>query len=271
MSRIRRIFLTGLAALFPILITVFLLHWLYSQLDRTIGQRVNAVCRTVLVQRPDLFRTVFPSAEPDVVNAAEARQAYAEENFPSYVGLGIGILVVVITVYAIGLIVRGYVGSRIVNRVDRFFERFPVIKAIYPHARQVADFLFGSRNRIGFRRVVAVQYPRRGLYTVGFLTGDGLKDVQEHAGQDLVSVFIPTSPAPLTGFVILAPREDVMDLDMGVEEAIRFCMTAGMAASRKQRPWKDSRRFTPEALEGMVESNAGDVSEAEPEADEDTS
>ncbi|MFW5923230.1 MAG: DUF502 domain-containing protein [Planctomycetota bacterium] len=235
MSRFRRTFLTGVAALFPILITVFLLSWLYAQLDRTIGHNVNSVCRRVLVERRDLFEMVFPSAGEEVAGNEEARLEYAEENFPGFVGLSIGIVGVLLVVYGIGLIVRGYVGARLVSRVDGFFERFPVIKSIYPHARQVADFLFGSHNRLGFRRVVSVQYPRRGIYTMGFLTGDGLKEIQENAGQNLVSVFIPTSPAPMTGFVIQVPEGEVQELDMGIEQAVRFCVTAGMVSDPRQR------------------------------------
>jgi uncharacterized membrane protein len=275
MSNFRRTFLTGLAALFPILITVFLLTWLYAQLDWMIGSRVNGVCKRVLVQNPDWFDAFFPEAGPEVLEDEDARREHAKENFPGLIGNSIGIVAALIFVYFIGLAVRGYFGARIVRRVDGFFERFPLIKSIYPHARQVADFMFGSRERMGFRHVVAVQYPRRGLYTVGFLTGDGLKDVQEHAGQDLVAVFIPTSPAPLTGFVILAPREDVTDLDMSVEEAIRFCMTAGMVAAPRQRPWKNQDEYLVvppgglQPLEEGPEQTGEQISEEDAEAGQD--
>ncbi len=234
-SGFRRTFLTGLAALFPILITVFLLSWLYGQIDRTVGRRVNGVCRSVLVNHTALFKTVFPGAPPDVLEDPERRKEYAEEKFPGFVGVSIGILLALVIVYLIGFLLRSYLGARLMDAVDRFFERFPVIKAIYPHARQVANFLFGPRDRVGFRRVVAVQYPRHGIYAIGFRTGEGLRDVQQKAGQDLVAVFIPTSPAPVTGFVILVPRDEVMDLEMSVEEALRFCMTAGMVAAPNQR------------------------------------
>ncbi len=267
MSRFRRTFLTGLAALFPILITVFLLSWLYGQLDRTIGQRVNTVCKEVLVSRPDLFEDVFPAAGSEVVNSPQRRQAYADENFPSFLGVSIGIVGVLLFVYFIGLVVRGYVGSRLVSRVDRFFERFPVIKSIYPHARQVADFLFGTHNRLGFRRVVAVQYPRRGIYTVGFLTGDGVKDVQDQSGQNLVSVFIPTSPAPMTGFVILVPVGDVMELEMGVEEAIRYTVTAGMVTASDTGKWEKQAEgvkaedVVDESMEDLVDEGGNEEEE----------
>jgi uncharacterized membrane protein len=269
MSNFRRTFLTGLAALFPILITVFLLSWLYAQIDWLIGRRVNGVCKEMLVERPALFKGFFPEAEPPVVEDEDARREYANENFPGFIGNSIGIAAALIIVYLIGIAVRSYVGSRIVRRVDRFFERFPLIKSIYPHARQVADFLFGSGQRIGFRRVVAVQYPRRGLYTVGFLTGDGLKDVQEHAGEDLVAVFIPTSPAPLTGFVIQAPRAEVMDLEMSVEEAIRFCMTAGMVAGYGQRPWQNEDEYPVLPRGDLEELEAGAEGNDEEKTDDD--
>ncbi len=106
----------------------------------------------------------------------------------------------------------------------------------YPHARQVADILFGAHGRPRFKHVVAVQYPRRGIYTVGFLTGDGLRDLAQSAGQDFVTVFIPTSPTPLTGFVIIVPRHEVKSLNMSVEDAFLLCMTAGMVTAEQQRP-----------------------------------
>ena len=229
--------LTGLAALFPILITVFLLSWLYGQLDRTIGAQVNGALKRIAVKRPGVFRLFYPEAEPEEGRTADQRADYVKEKgeFPRYVGTSIGILGALILVYVLGVFLRGYIGSRIISSVDRFFERFPVIKAIYPHARQVGDFLFGSRSGPAFNHVVAVEYPRRGTYTVGFRTGSGLKDGQERSGEDLVAVLIPPSPTPVTGFVVLVPREEVIELDMSMEEAFRFFMTAGMVAGPGQR------------------------------------
>ena len=232
----KRALLTGLAALFPILITVFLLSWLYQQLDRTIGAAVNGICQRVIVASPGLFETVFPGAAAEVVDDAGARGGYAADNFPGFVGVSIGILGALVLIYLVGVLLRSYIGKRIVGVVDRFFERFPVIKAIYPHARQVGEFLFGGQRRSRFRRAVAVEYPRKGAYTVGFLTGEGMKDIEEKAGRDFVTVFIPTSPLPLTGFVVVVPREEVTEIDMSVEETFRFCMSAGMVATAKQRP-----------------------------------
>jgi len=258
MANFKRNFLTGLAALFPILITVFLLSWLYGQIDRFIGDRVNKVCVEVLATNPALFKQVFSQAGPEVAEEVESRREYAKQYFPGYVGVGIAVVGALVLIYLAGRFLRGYIGSRVMHWVDSFFERFPVVKNIYPHARQVADFLFGQTGGKRFNTVVAVPYPRRGIYTVGFLTGDGLKDIEQRAGQSLVTVFIPTSPTPLTGFIIVLPPDEVLELNMSVDEAFRYCITAGMLASEKQRPWESQ-----EKVRGIVPS----LQEAE--ADED--
>lgn len=231
----RRNLLTGVAALFPIVITLFLFTWLYRQIDVSIGRQANAVCREVLARNPVLFRTFFGGSPEGAPETVEERRAYAEQNFPRFIGLLIGLVGVAVLVYLLGMLLRGYIGRRLMRGVDRFFERFPVIKSVYPHARQVGDFLFGQTQRRRFSRVVTVQYPRRGIYSVGFLTGKGLKSIEEQVGRDLVTVFIPTSPAPLTGFIIVVPPEEVTQLDMTVDEAFRYCITAGMLTSPRQR------------------------------------
>ncbi|MFP4026804.1 MAG: DUF502 domain-containing protein [Candidatus Brocadiia bacterium] len=270
-SSFKSTILTGLAALFPILITIFLLTWLYGQLDRTIGQKVNGVLRTAVVRNEGLFEFVFPQADAETVDDLESRKKHARQHFPAFVGTLVGFVGALVIVYVIGLFLRGYIGYRILRGVDSFFERFPVIKAIYPYARQVADLLFGSHQRVGFRHVVAVQYPRRGLYTIGFLTGEGLKDVEKVAGQSLVAVFIPTSPTPLTGFIILTPQDEVTELDMTVEEAFRFSMTAGMVASARQRPWEKNRDRTGVSGVQIPEEDLDVVEEQNFGAEEDVS
>lgn len=232
----RRNFLTGLAALFPILITIFLLSWFYRQIDVTVGKQANALCREVLVRRPTLFRVVFRGASDGDLRDRPARRAYAQEHFPRFVGVLLGLIGAALIVYLIGRLLRGYIGRRLMRMVDRFFERFPVIKTIYPHARQVGDFLFGRSGRRRFSRVVAVQYPRRGVYSVGFLTGTGVKEIKDHAGRDFVTVFVPTSPTPVTGFVIIVPPDELVYLRMSVDEAFRYFITAGMLVGDKQRP-----------------------------------
>ena len=220
--------MTGLAALFPILITVFLLSWLYSQMDNLMGSKINLVARRALSRHERVFDMAYPTAPEEVRVDTEARRDYVDEHYPYFIGGVVGIIGVAFGVLIMGFFLRGYVGNKVVNRVDNFFEKFPVVKGIYPHARKVADFLFGTREKMEFKRVVAVQYPRKGIYSLGFHTGYGVGGVQDQAGQNLVAVFIANSPVPLTGFVIMVPKSEVINLDMRVEDAIRFCISAGM-------------------------------------------
>ncbi len=228
----RRNFVTGIAALFPILVTLILFSWLYRAVDQTIGQGTNAVFQQVLARDESVFRAVFPGA-PENLGLAE-RRAYAKANFPSFVGVLFGLLVAAVVVYLTGKVLRGYIGRRAMDGVNRFFERFPVIKAVYPHARQVGDLIFGRAGRRRFSRVVAVQYPRRGIYTIGFQTGEGMTSLNTRSGKELASVFIPTSPTPITGMVVLVPVEEIVRLDMTVDEAFRYCLTAGMLVAGKR-------------------------------------
>ncbi len=232
----KRNFFTGIAALFPIVVTLFLLTWLYRQVDQTIGRGANTVFRQVLVQNQAAFDLFFPGASDEVSANPAARSAYVAGNFPRFIGVLLGLSVVAAVVYLVGKLLRGYIGARLMRAVDRFFTRFPVIKAVYPYARQVADFVFGQRDRRAFSAVVAIQYPRRGVYSLGFLTGEGLPDVEGRLGQDLVTVFVPTSPTPVTGFVILMPPEEVVSLDMTVDEAFRYFITAGVLTAGDVRP-----------------------------------
>lgn len=262
-SDFRRNLATGIAALFPVLITVFLFSWLFGHLDKTI----NGALKLAVVRHPDTFRKVYPDATAEDVANVKARRKYADDNnFPTawrISGVLVGIVVALVVVYLIGFILRGYFGTQLVRRVDRFFERFPVIKSIYPHARKVADVMFGAQGRPQFRHVVAVQYPRRGVYTVGFLTGEGLKDIEDDSGQGFVTVFIPTSPAPMTGFVIIVPRDEVTEIDMSVEEAVKFCVTAGMVANEKQRPWAAAQEEPITSVSARLERALGERDNAQ--------
>lgn len=224
----KRNFLTGLAALFPILVTMILFAWLYRQIDSTVGQAANGFFQELIVRNEQVFAAFFPGAGPEDARNLRQRRAYAQERFPPAVGVLLGLLVLAVLVYLLGKFLRGYIGGRLMRFVDRVFTRFPVIKAVYPHARNVADFVFGQRDRRGFSDVVAVQYPRKGIYSLGFVTSEGLEPVREKLDSELLTVFIPTSPTPLTGFVLLVPRDEIVSVEMTVDEAFRFFITAGM-------------------------------------------
>ncbi len=228
---LKRNFLTGLAALFPILVTIMVFVWLYGYMDATVGRAANSFFQETITRNKQMFRFVFPDAEPEVVAQVQRRRDYAAEHFPRSVGVLLGLALLVVLVYLLGRFLRGYIGERLIGYVDRFFTRFPVIKSVYPHARNVADFLFGQRQRRKFSDVVAVQYPLEGTYSLGFVTSDGLEAVSERLDQEMLTVFVPNSPAPLTGFTLLVPQDEVISLQITVDEAFRFFITAGVLTS----------------------------------------
>jgi uncharacterized membrane protein len=110
-----------------------------------------------------------------------------------------------------------------------------VIRAIYPNIKQVTDFLLTDRN-VEFSGVVAVEYPRKGVWSVGLSTGGPMKQVQGRVSDELVSVFIPSSPTPITGYVVQVPRQDVIELNMTIDEGLRFTISGGVIKPGEMLP-----------------------------------
>jgi uncharacterized membrane protein len=107
----------------------------------------------------------------------------------------------------------------------------PVVRRVYPYVKQVTDFVLPPEDhkRI-FSRVVAVEYPREGLWSVGFVTGEGLSSISQHEQRELLTVLISTSPTPITGPVVVVPKDETISLDMTIEEAVRFIVSGGVVA-----------------------------------------
>ena len=106
----------------------------------------------------------------------------------------------------------------------------PLVGRVYPAFKQITDFIFGddSEEKLSFNRVVAVEYPRKGLWSVGMVTGNTLRTIQDAAGRDCLTVFIPSSPTPFTGYVITAPVDDTVELPITVEDALKFAVSGGV-------------------------------------------
>ena len=107
--------------------------------------------------------------------------------------------------------------------------RVPVFRAVYPYVKQVTDFLVGSGEpKTHFSDVVAVEYPRKGLWSVGLVTGDTMATIQDQADQSCITVFVPSSPTPFTGYVITVPKDDTIDLPITIDQALRFTVSGGV-------------------------------------------
>ncbi len=140
----------------------------------------------------------------------------------------IGLVIAIILIYIVGLLVGSFIGRRLYHKGEELIHRVPVIRNIYPAIKQVTDFFVGQEKRPQFSAVVAVEYPRKGLWSVGLVTGETMVLIEQRAGQPCLTVFIPSSPTPFTGYVITVPKADTIDLPITIEEAIKFAVSGGV-------------------------------------------
>ncbi|MBE2215075.1 MAG: DUF502 domain-containing protein [Opitutaceae bacterium] len=214
---IRGAFLAGLIALSPILVTVFVLNWLVGQIGGN-------------------FRDFFLFFLPHGLLEGEAVPA-------AYRGLVIFGWNVVATVVALaqitllGYLTRYVAGRFLFSQTERVMERVPLIGAIYHSVKQIVE-TFSSQNRAVFQKVVLVQFPRPGMWAIGFLTNRTQGEAQARTSHELFNVFIPTTPNPTSGFLVMVPRESLVEMDMTVGEAMK-CIISGGAVTP---PWPGTAR-----------------------------
>ena len=135
-----------------------------------------------------------------------------------------------------GILVRNLFGRQIVHGLESLIRRVPVLGAVYGGAKTFSETVLTDQGR-SFKQVVMVEFPRAGIFSIGFITADDLEEVQARTEQDVTCVFVPTTPNPTTGFIVLVPRTEVVRLDMTVDEAFRMLLTLGVVVPRwKGRP-----------------------------------
>ncbi len=151
---------------------------------------------------------------------------------PEYMGIpipGIGSILTIAVVLLTGLVTANIIGQRLVRFWEGALGRIPVVKSIYYSVKQVSDTLFSSSGE-AFRKALLVEYPRKGSWTIAFLTGAPGGDPARHLGPDYVSIYVPTTPNPTSGFFLMLPRADVIELDMSVDEALKYIISMGVVA-----------------------------------------
>ncbi len=266
-SDFRTFFLKGLGILLPSLVTLGLLLWAFSFLRNNIAEPINAAVRQVVIfagpkvafdvedveDAPAWYRVSAEElaeaagGESEVAELTEVRRAAlasrvrAEslaEYWRSHWYLeAIGFVVAVIAVYLAGVFVGNYIGKRVYVRLETWLVRVPVIKQVYPNVKQIVQFLIGDEERAmpTSGKVVLVEWPRRDAWTVGLMTSGSMKTVHAMLGEECVTVFIPNSPTPFTGFTVNLPKSDVREIDMTFDEAIRFVVSGGVLVPERQR------------------------------------
>ena len=136
--------------------------------------------------------------------------------------------------YLTGKLLAAGVGRILWRSVENLIHRVPIIRNVYSSVKQVTDFAF-NENEIQFNRVVALEYPRKGIWSVGFVTGESLLDIRNASGEPMLSVLMPTSPMPATGFTISIPKSETIDLDLTIDQAIQFCVSCGVVIPEHQQ------------------------------------
>jgi len=147
----------------------------------------------------------------------------------------LGFLIAIILVYFTGFFLASFIGRTSWRATEGLLARIPLIRAVYSNVKQVTDFLLSERT-VEFSTVVAVQYPRKGIWSLGLRTGAPLDSLQERVSDRLVTVFMPSSPTPFTGYVIQVPVEDVIDLNMTLDDALRFAISGGVIKPGQDLP-----------------------------------
>jgi len=157
---------------------------------------------------------------------------------------GTGVVVAIVIVFLTGLVAANIVGRKLFDIGDAIVERIPLVSSIYSAVKQVMRTVLDDGGQ-SFKRVLLVEYPRKGLWTLGFQTGVGVGEVQHRTDRDVVTVFIPTTPNPTSGFVIMVPREDAVALDMSVEDGLKFVMSLGVVTPNWPALPKGSPKVAP--------------------------
>jgi uncharacterized membrane protein len=193
---IKRYFITGLLVLVPLFITIWVLTILIGLMDQS------------LLLLPYSWRP--------------------EAQFGMYIP-GVGALLTLGIIFFTGIVATNFFGKRIILFWEALLGRVPVVKSIYYSVKQVSDTLFADSGQ-AFRKAVLVQYPREGSWTIAFLTGKPGGDVVNHLEGDYVSVYVPTTPNPTSGFFLMMPKEDVIELQMSVDDALKYIVSMGVVA-----------------------------------------
>lgn len=148
---------------------------------------------------------------------------------------GIGLLIVFVTLTLIGFVTAGWLGRMLIRSGERLLSGMPVIRSVYSATKQIFETVLAQKST-AFREVALIEYPRKGIWTLGFLSGSTSGEVQHATSEELVNVFIPTTPNPTSGFLLFVPRKDIKVLDMSIEEGIKMVVSGGIVTPPWPRP-----------------------------------
>ena len=208
MKRLRRYLVAGILVWLPLGVTFFIVRFLIGLMDKT------------LVFIP---------------------QQYHPENLLGIGIPGLGVILTFILLLITGVLTANFVGRAFLNGWESLLDRIPVARSIYSAAKNFAEIVFSDSGN-AFSKVLLVEYPRKGIFTITFQTATEIGEVQARTGEDVVACFVPTTPNPTSGFIIVVPKKDTIELDMEVDEAVKLIMSLGVVVPK----WnKDQTRELP--------------------------
>lgn len=147
---------------------------------------------------------------------------------PAFLALFLAIL------YLLGKLMAAGIGRFFLHYVETIITQLPIIRNVYSSVKQVTDFAF-NENEMSFSSIVAVEYPRKGIWSMGFVTGEGMREIRDAAGEPILTVLMPTSPMPATGFTISVPKSETIDLNITIDQAVQFCVSCGVVIPDNQQ------------------------------------
>ena len=190
---LRRYFIAGLTVFLPVLLTIYVLVVVFNFADGFLGK---------------FIKPIFV-------------------NFFGFYFRGLSIVIFVVMIFLIGFLVTNFLGRKLYPIIEKGLLKLPFFRQVYPTMKEIAVFLF-SRDKSTFKQVVLVEYPRQGMYSLGFLMNDSPKEICEKTKQDLCNVLVPTAPSPFSGYIVLVPRQEIIFLDISIEQGIKFILSDGV-------------------------------------------
>ncbi|MBI3857260.1 MAG: DUF502 domain-containing protein [Planctomycetes bacterium] len=209
----KRFFAKGLFAVLPIVVTAAVLYLVVGFLYNNVGVPIGEVVKWAVVRI---------AGEDPLLPSAHWAWLF------QWGAPVLGFCVAIVLTFIAGFFVATFFGRKLYQWFESILKRVPLIGTIYPYARQFTDFFFSDGKKQDFKTAVAVPFPMRGTYSIGFVTSEGMKALNEATGKNLVCVFVPAAPTPFSGFVLYVPREDLVPLPLSVDEAMRIIISAGV-------------------------------------------
>jgi uncharacterized membrane protein len=230
----RRFFMRGLAAILPTIITLGLMVWVWNFLWNNVGVHVMWGIRWIWMTLSD-YKLI--SYTP---NALIYRKLDDQNLGTRALGVGLAILLI----YIVGVFVGNLLGRTAWRLAEFAVMKIPLVRAIYPAVKQVTDFLLSERTaQFQGSKVVAVEPHEKGIWSIGLVTGQGLRPLSEATGRDMITVFVPSSPTAFSGYVLVVPRESVVELPLKVEEAMRLLVSGGVISPDTDKRIAEAMRF----------------------------